>query len=373
MKTRLLITIGIVAITSMFAGFLLFFHDVRQNTCEQMGGTWSVDHCLVTQEMFDSNQLTCDPGPVSEDETCGSNGITLVIEPATESEIDTRHIGHSPAFGYDSVQVNGTNAFLICSVLKIPCPENPVFDAIYRNDHNYTYFYYELHGMEYLFKIEEDGRLCYSHDGGHLEYEEQFECPAMPNEKKNDIMLDVKNILAQNQIDYNPDTLVVSHAPSIRGDPGCGAVADLNSAAHWFYIDSMSEPKNITLFSENPNQCRVNTSSCFCNVQIGLDALTLDEMYYFSAEDEEKFAGILIGYMHDENINRTPKFMIGNLNVNYTDPSAVGYCGKIWGTNTRGFFSGQIVDDQVASYIIDKELPLMCAISDDAKWWENEN
>ena len=180
----------------------------------------------------------------------------------------------------------------------------------------------------------------------------------------------IEKLLISNQIDYLPDKLVVTSGHTIRGDPGCGAVVDTNSITHWFGIDSISEPKKITLFSENPNHCEVNTSSCFCNAQMELSALTLDELNYFTLEEQEKFANILIDYLAEENINRTPKFQIGKLNINYTDSSAIGYCGEIWGKNTYGFFDGAIVNDVVKDYGIDKELPLLCAISDDAKWWE---
>jgi len=78
----------------------------------------------------------------------------------------------------------------------------------------------------------------------------------------------------------------------------------------------------------------------------------------------------LIDYLAEENINRTPKFHIGKLNINYTDSSAIGYCGEIWGKNTYGFFDGAIINDVVMDYGISKELPLLCAISDDVKWWE---
>ena len=56
MKTRFLIIIGIVT-TGVITSFLLFPNE-QQNTCEQMGGKWNTDHCVVTQETFDSNQLT---------------------------------------------------------------------------------------------------------------------------------------------------------------------------------------------------------------------------------------------------------------------------------------------------------------------------
>jgi len=180
----------------------------------------------------------------------------------------------------------------------------------------------------------------------------------------------IEKLLISNQIDYLPDKLVVTSGPTIRGDPGCGAVIDVDSTVHWFGIDSISEPKKITLYSENPNQCKVNTASCFCNAQMELSALTIDELNYFTLEEQEKFANILIDYLAEENINRTPKFHIGKLNINYTDSSAIGYCGEIWGKNTYGFFDGAIINDVVMDYGISKELPLLCAISDDVKWWE---
>ena len=178
------------------------------------------------------------------------------------------------------------------------------------------------------------------------------------------------NLLTQNQIKYIPDKLVVTGGSAIRGDPRCGAVIDLNATTHWFGIDSISNPQKMTLFSENPNPCRVNTGSCFCNAQMELTALTLDELSYFSSEEEELVANTLIDYLVKENINRTPKFMVGKFNINYTDPSAIGYCGELWGYNTIDYFDGAIVNDQVEDYGLAKELSPLCAIAEDAKWWE---
>ena len=183
---------------------------------------------------------------------------------------------------------------------------------------------------------------------------------------------DVEKLLVENNIDYLQDQLVVTSGISIRGDPGCGGVVDTDSETHWFGIDSISNPTKMTLYSENPQQCVVNTRSCFCNAQIELTSLTIDELIYFTPAEQEKYSEILIDYLYDQNINRTPKFQIGKLNINYTDSSAIGYCGKIWGTNTYGFFDGAIINDVIEDYGISKELPLLCAISNDAKWWENE-
>ena len=86
LKTGVLtIFVGIVVV-----GITLFLvlPNEQQDTCEQLGGKWNVDHCLVTQTMFDSNQLTCDPGPVFEDGYCNSGGIKLVLESIVKSEHD---------------------------------------------------------------------------------------------------------------------------------------------------------------------------------------------------------------------------------------------------------------------------------------------
>ncbi len=87
MKTRLLIIIGI-AVIGVF--MILSFSNEQQNTCEQIGGTWNSDYCMIKQETFDSNKLTCDPGPVFEDGICQSNGIKLVFEPVVEPESFTK-------------------------------------------------------------------------------------------------------------------------------------------------------------------------------------------------------------------------------------------------------------------------------------------
>lgn len=193
--------------------------------------------------------------------------------------------------------------------------------------------------------------------------------PRSENAETNTEIPDVEKLLIENKINYNPDKLVVTTGASIRGDPGCGAVVDVNSKTQWFRVDSMSNPNELTFYSDNPNQCVVNTVSCFCNVQMELAALTTNKLDYFTVEEQEKHANILIDYLYEENINRTPKFIIGKQNVNYTDPEATGFCGKIWGTATYDYFSGAIVNGTVKDYRINKELPLLCAITNDAQYF----
>ncbi len=187
-------------------------------------------------------------------------------------------------------------------------------------------------------------------------------------------MDDVGRLLTQNQINYDPNTLVVTGGPAFTGDPGCGAVIDTDLQTRWFEIDSLSEPKKMTIHSENPHPCKVNTASCFCNAQTELTHLTLDELSYFTPEEEEMYATILLKYIQNNAgmKNVEPKFKIGKLNLDFTDPDAIGYCGERPGDNRNDFFSGAIVNGHVKDYGLDGELPLLCAIPEDAKWWENE-
>jgi len=74
MKTRLLIIslIGL-SIVGIFGG-LYATNGIKniedQKTCDEIGGTWDTDHCSISHEIFESNKLTCDPGPVMSNWIC---------------------------------------------------------------------------------------------------------------------------------------------------------------------------------------------------------------------------------------------------------------------------------------------------------------
>ena len=107
MKTRFLIIIAIVIAVGLVAILLL---PIEQHiTCEQMGGIWNTDHCMITQEKFDSNNLTCDPGPVLENRTCSTSGISMIIESKSGEGFEDIFGGpgnRHPAFlGFDIPQI----------------------------------------------------------------------------------------------------------------------------------------------------------------------------------------------------------------------------------------------------------------------------
>lgn len=222
-----------------------------------------------------------------------------------------------------------------------------------------------------VFKITSD-KCTYEHmvyvNGCELEYLQELKIPVPPLPPPSGVDF----LLMQNNIDYVSENLVISGGWGFYGDPGCGVVIDTDSQTHWFAIDSVSDPREMTMYSENPHPCKVNTSSCFCSAQMDLTVLTLDELSYFTKDEEEKYANILLDYIKNNAgmKNIEPKFRIGKLNLNFTDSSAVGYCGERPGNNTSNFFSGAIVNGYVKDYGLDERLSLLCALSNDARWWE---
>jgi len=93
-----------------------------------------------------------------------------------------RRIGWTPAFDYDRVQINGTTALQICSIMKIDCITNPVWDAIYRHDKNFTYFYYDTYDVEpnvqigeHYIQINKD-QICHSFEDLFSQQISELEC-----------------------------------------------------------------------------------------------------------------------------------------------------------------------------------------------------
>jgi hypothetical protein len=126
---------------------------------------------------------------------------------------------------------------------------------------------------------------------------------------------DIEKLLIQNQIEFS-DKLVVTGGPAYEGDPGCGAVMDVNSQTHWFKIDSISEPRKMTLYSENPMPCKINHASCFCNAQTAFTEVMLTELSYLTLDEEQEIGQRIKTYL--ETIpHQIPvtKFVVGKYNL----------------------------------------------------------
>lgn len=197
--------------------------------------------------------------------------------------------------------------------------------------------------------------------------------------------LPVKNLLLKNNIDYDPDTFAIAGGITLYGgDPGCGAVIDKESEIHWFHVDSISDPTNMTLYSENPRPCKINHDSCFCNAQMEFTAITLDELSYLTTEQEKQVGKRVKKYFetipHEISLN---KFVVGKYNFdmgeNYT-----GICGALItdytdfspddkpsnGVSIHGYFSGYMDGPRLWDFSTSVDNENLCAISDDAKIFE---
>ena len=202
---------------------------------------------------------------------------------------------------------------------------------------------------------------------------------------------DVEKLLIQNQIDYVPGKLVVTGGPAFKGDPGCGAAIDVNSKTHWFEIDSISEPRKMTVYSENPMPCKINHTSCFCNAQMELAALTLDELLYLTPEQEQQVGKRVQKYFETmlHQISLT-KFVVGKYNFDMGE-KYTGICGAIVTDSTdfapdntssdntpsneisiHGYFSGYIDGPNLWDFSLSVNNEKLCAISDGAEIFEYE-
>ena len=193
---------------------------------------------------------------------------------------------------------------------------------------------------------------------------------------------DIEKLLTQNQIEYS-DKLVVTGGPAFAGDPGCGAVMDVNSQIHWFEINSISEPREITIHSENPMPCKINHSSCFCNAQTKFTEIMLTDPSYLTTIEEQESGQRIKTYL--ETIpHQIPvtKFVVGKYNLDL-----VGQYDEICGILlTEGdfeerfnvdyavytYFSAAKEGNKVWDFSLSVDSKKLCAISDNAQIFEYE-
>ena len=194
---------------------------------------------------------------------------------------------------------------------------------------------------------------------------------------------DVERLLIQNQIDYAPDKIVITGGPAFTGDPGCGAVIDKNSQTHWFKIDSISEPREMTVYSENPRPCMINHASCFCNAQTKLAEITTEELVYFTPEQEQKVGKRVQKYFetihHEIPFNQ---FVVGKYNFDlgekYTE-----ICGAIITESKTNkeitgeipiykYFSGYMEGPNLWDFSLSVDSEKLCAISKNPAIFEYE-
>ena len=193
----------------------------------------------------------------------------------------------------------------------------------------------------------------------------------------------IERLLIQNQIDYVPGKLAVTGGPAFSGDPGCGAVIDVDSNTHWFEIDSISEPRTMTVYPENPMPCQINHSSCFCNAQTKIAEQTIDSLIYLEALKEEQIGERVKTYF--ETIPHeilVTKFVVGKYHLDLGERYDE-ICGILLTENDReekfnvdystyAYFSTAKEGQSLWDFSLSVGSEKLCAIRDDAKIFEYE-
>lgn len=194
---------------------------------------------------------------------------------------------------------------------------------------------------------------------------------------------DVERLLTQNQIDYVPGKIVVTGGPAFAGDPGCGAVIDVDSDIHWFKINSISEPRVMTVYIENPMPCQINHDSCFCNAQTRLVEQTIHTLSYLEPSEEEQIGERVKTYFetipHEIPVT---KFVVGKYNLDLGERYDE-ICGILLTEDYREerfseeyyaykYFSAAKEGHSLWDFSLGVDSEKLCAIHDDAKIFEYE-
>ena len=184
----------------------------------------------------------------------------------------------------------------------------------------------------------------------------------------------IEKMLKEDGLKFASNKFVVIADAAFSGDPGCGALLDFDHKKHYFDVDSVTKPTNVTMINHDGAFCKINHSSCHCNVQNRLAERIIEELTYFTAAEEAKYAQELQRHIkYNAGLTKhIDQFKIGKYHVEYEHPSSVAFCGKRGGTSLLSYFTGVIVDGIASDFKPTQKLPKLCAIAEDAKWWNTK-
>ncbi|WP_042686006.1 hypothetical protein [Candidatus Nitrosotenuis chungbukensis] len=180
-------------------------------------------------------------------------------------------------------------------------------------------------------------------------------------------------LLSERNVKHHPGDIVLMIGPRVsmytEYSSSCGYVIADNGEDYWLKSsldhDTLTEAK---IMDTNPDPCRPNTSSCFCQAQTHMAESTLKELSYFDPVQESDVANTVLEYMTQGNQNLTPKFLIGKYNLDLGD-GVTAFCGEFWGKHSFDYFQGTIRDSKVVGFGIENSLPKLCAINKDAQYF----
>jgi len=399
MKSRLLIIFGIIFTTGVIASFL-FFPNEQQTTCESVDGRWDTDHCVIRPVVWDSNNLTCDPGTVLENETCYSNGIKFVLESFVEPIPNTNY-----------VKVMRSPAYTICMDLALECDNensSTSYMGIKKGDEIIISLYLEGRGQNYTIYL--DAASVENMDGNYIRNIEVttenkpvdysvdennkidlFSIPLPINEKYNQVDYgelghlivehDLKSKLAKEKIEYSKGEYIFREGVTLTSYPPhsgyCAFIESDDGEDYWyeggFSRDTLTSSK---LHDDNPRQCKHNAFSCTCSIVQEQALENVGVLSYFDVIEEEFVGKALQKYLTETKVsNVSNQFVVGKYNFDY-DEDVISVCGEFVESSMRNTFEVSIKDSKVTSFSMRPPMEL-CAINNDAiiyefRYLENE-
>ncbi|MGY5146574.1 MAG: hypothetical protein ACW9W4_01035 [Candidatus Nitrosopumilus sp. bin_7KS] len=393
MKTRLLIIVGIVLVSSSLFLISNLFSNVNQTACEEVDGRWATDRCIIRQEAWDLFNMTCDPGPVLENNTCYSNGIKFVFESFVEYIPNT-----------SQVKITRDPAYAICSDLALDCDHDNFstsFMGIKKGGEIIIPLYLEGRGQNYTIHL--DAYAVENLDGNYIrnikvttenkpvDYSvnkynkiDLLEIPLPINEKYNQVDYgklghlvvehNLKSKLAEENIEYSKGKYIFQEGLTLSSYPPssgyCAFIESDDGEDYWyeggFSRDTLTRSE---LYDSNPHACKHNEYSCTCSIVKQQVIENVGILSYFDKIEEEFVGKLLQDYLAETKVsNVSNQFVVGKYNFDY-DEDVVSFCGKFVESDIRNTFEGTIKESKVTSFSMRPPMEL-CAINDDAIIYE---
>jgi hypothetical protein len=151
----------------------------------------------------------------------------------------------------------------------------------------------------------------------------------------------------------------------------CGYVIDDDRQVYWLEgkIDK-SEIYDVEVFTENPQPCKPNLGSCWCEAHISSEEQLLDfEKTPLTPIEETIVANYIYDYLKDNDNLNFYKYQVGKYHMDYGDNDVISFCGVFDGKSRSNYFVGSVnmvTNDN--DFGMERMLSPLCIIPDNAKW-----
>jgi hypothetical protein len=198
---------------------------------------------------------------------------------------------------------------------------------------------------------------------GRIDYDELVKLVSKPYFSK---------LLTERNVEHDPENIVLMIGPRItmytEYSSACGYVIADDGEDYWLKsfldYDTLTEAK---IMDENPDPCKPNYGSCFCDAQIHKAENTMKELSYLTISEEQTIGKTVQKYLNNTKIANVPdKFIVGKYNLE-SESADIHYCGQFVWEFRDTYFEGYIKNSSVIGFGLAFEKPKLCAINDNAQ------